>query len=92
MHHNREYITEENLKPLYDQFVFGVNSFHGGFAPPRVPYPDMALGQLYYNLEIIPYLPYNFWKVRLLLISLVVLLVLAIVGSSLWQLRYKHME
>ena len=89
LHFNPEPLSED-VRPLYDQFVYGVNSFHGGFAPPKVPYPDLALGQLRYNFEIIPYLPYNYWKVRIIFIGMLVLLVFAIIGSSVWKLRYKH--
>ncbi len=104
LHNHREYVEEKNLKPLYEQFVFGVNSFHGGFAPPKIPYPDLAVSQLHYNLGIIPYLPYNYKKVRFLLIGLLVIVVLLIAipvarrrmrqkMSEAWKRRsrkYKH--
>jgi|GEM_PF-4103629 len=81
--HRRPELVEESARAAYAQFVYGVNSFHGDFAPPRIPYPDMAVEQLYYNFGIIPYLPYRFWKVRIVLISLGAVLLLAL---GMWWL------
>ena len=98
---NPEVVKDSKIS-VYNQAVYGVNSFHGYFAPPKIPYPDINVGQFMYNIEIIKYLPFRYGKFQSALKTFMwVIIILILVAAFLvfrrtkkqrMKIRRKHLR
>ncbi len=101
---NEEYLSTEEIfnNPeihqasgikQYNQMIFGINSFHGYFAKPKIPYPDINVKQFLYNIEVLDKLPFGYGRFQTTLkTSLFGLIILILIITSFFFARKKYFK